>query len=161
MREKLGVSAAQMGVYSVFLNCALNARVTTDSFWAVVDDQSASLHACISRNEDVASVDISPVVDFIDAHGYYTPLVNLFSLSNIGVLRYNKAENIIRLREHFVASSMRDTRMTGRVFIGISTVDGDENRLCCGISFNDKYYSCQFMAQLKEMIAALVDTLIA
>ena len=93
----------------------------------------------------------------------YSYLHDLFAISNIGVIKYQDTNNndssdsIIQLGEHYVASSVRDTRMTGRIFVGISTVDGC---LCCGISFNDKYYSRHFVAQLTSAISSLVEALI-
>ena len=156
LREKLNLSASQMGVYSTVLACHLDCNKLGD-IWQCIDEQSSLHHKRIRNNEHFHNVDISQMIDAFEQNGHFNSQSHLFVFSNVGTIKYSNQEQPIKLKAHYVFESVREARVAGCFFIGVSTICDTLN---IGFSFNERRFSRSFIEEFKQTISDYVDKLI-
>jgi hypothetical protein len=169
VREKLGISNSQMGVYSSLLHSAdeigesdfeeIADRANVGPFWAMCDRRAEKLSRSLKRNEEFTFCgEIEQVVEALKDLSQFKENNVTFILSNIGLMRNTASEAAVRIRQHYV----RQPNVTGRIgwslFVGVTCVDGN---LCMGFSFNRQKNTDQFVRELIGEIDQLVDKIIS
>jgi hypothetical protein len=108
IREKLGISNTQMGIYSSMLHaicklsdslCAELENERFDSFWRLCDEQSSVLAEKLKRNEEFALYAMLDVIAALLRDGRFSNEHANFTLSNIGVMG-NTCTGVITVKEH-------------------------------------------------------------
>lgn len=159
LRSKLDISNTQMGVYSVAIENVFRRDLSERKFWAVAGEQSRSLHRKIALNVDIANVESTQaVIACINDKTKNFARHNMFTLSNVGRITPHNDHNLIQIKKHFVVQSLRDYGTSGSFFNGISSVGVNED-LCWSFTYNEKYYSKQFVKCLMQMIVKLINKL--
>ena len=175
LREQLGLRASQMGVYCTVMKCSIacasfedvesenvgtGEALVTSNVWRGVDEQSSALHARLGRYEHFANANIDELVSAFEHERHFNSSSHLFAFSNVGAMVYDNGDERrpIKVSAHYVAMSVREARISGCFFIGTSTIS---DRLCMSFNFNERRFSRAFVAQLKQLVHAYVDRLIA
>jgi hypothetical protein len=162
LRDKLGVSNTQMGMYITqyerFLDDSDN-RLELGSVWRLAEEESISLHKTRATNTDIDMVVfMDRMFDVIMADpemGYSDDKLN-FKISNIGPMRNTDVANV-RVRQCYVRTTNVYKRPGSNLLIGVASVDGN---LCFAVSYNEKLISSRVVSELIEQFKQIVDHLI-
>lgn len=157
LRSKFNLNNSLMGVYSTFLNFMIDDSLTDENFWTFVEESSIDLHDRIANNEDLEMLDSSEErlnkINFVDK---WTNNYN-FLFSNIGVMPNLEEGSAIQIKEHYVAIPCQDGNSLGStLFLGMTTVN---DQLSWSFSYNDKFYSKEFISRLHSLILNFIDNL--
>ncbi len=160
LREKLGIDNLKMGVYATCLNCIVDLNKAENDFWNLVDSNSIQFHRRLENNEEFLTLEslgcswinlINSNYDFVN----HSPIN--FLLSNIGVMKNSSNENVLQIKEHYLALPCLETRFGPFLFFGLSTID---NNLCLAISYSEKLFTNEFINELKETFLVQIDKII-
>ena len=129
-----------------------------EDFWRLVEENSKNLHSLISNNYDL-QIPNKEIVQILLKNNFNFSMFNPinFSVSNLGKLGNTENKNIIEILESYVYLPLVEKRFTGSLYISMTTI-GDN--LCCGISFNTKVLSENFIKELKEQAIKIIDSII-
>lgn len=163
LRDKLKLKATQMGVYSLAFESVVNdineqeKDNNYDYIWKLGEKQSKLIHERIGNNEDV--LQMSQGYTFIEdlENGLeFNEYPHTHALSNIGVFS-NTTSDVIKARELYFFMPTLEKRFPGVLFIGICTID---QNLCWAFSFNEKFYTRDFISHLKNRLDFILNKLV-
>jgi hypothetical protein len=162
LREKLGVSNTQMGMYITQYERLLDDSdnsLSLSSVWSKAEAESLDLHRTIEANSEVGMVIfMDQMFDMIMSNPdmAYTDAKFNFKISNIGLMKNTDAESV-RIRHCYVRTSNVHGRPGSNMLIGLAGVDGN---LCFAFSYNEKMISSSVVGELIAEIKRIVDELI-
>ena len=162
MRHKFGIENLQMGVFSRCLECRVDSEQLDECgnmFWSLVERESVSFHRRIANNEEFAMYESepNPAMHQINAKFDFVRHKHTnFKVSNIGVMSNTKWESPVRIVQHYPFMPCLASRVGPYLFFGVTTVD---SRLFIGVSYNEKCFSGQFIADLKKEFLEKINVL--
>ena len=158
LRDRLKVKNTQMGFFSLTMACRIEDDLDGGDLWRVAEKFSESFHRRLQFNEDLPEAHaLSAIYSMLESGFDFGQLVSTnFVISNLGVM-HNTSNGVFRINEHYVTGPSVEKRMASGLNNGISTV---ANNLCWCVSYNEKYFSTQFIKDYKAGILGLVDELI-
>jgi hypothetical protein len=162
LRDKLGVSNTQMGMYITQYERLLDDRnggLSLSSVWQLAEEESVDLHRFRSTSRDVDTVVfLDKMFDMIMANPEmsYSDAKFNFKISNIGAMKNTEQENV-RIKQCYVRTSNVVNRPGSNLLIGVASVDGN---LCFAVSYNEKMIASRVVSELIEQIKQIVDDLI-
>lgn len=162
LRDKLGLSNHQMGVFSVILDVREDiSGVNKENFWAHVESCSKELHKRIDNNEDIEQVECEVNKEFIrllnDGFKFSDSVSHDFILSNLVIMKENKKIDVIKCEEYYCVGQLKKPSFAGSFYYIIVTYGGELN---WSFMYNERLYSKEFIKELKESIIKYIDDIV-
>ena len=167
IREKIGISNTQMGVYSAVYHGVINvsesdySEIVNDGnfkpFWSMADEASVKLAESLKRNDEIVFYDeIVPLMGALNDGSYDETNLN-FVMSNIGVMR-NTSSQALRIKQHYLRMAAIKNRLGAGPFIGVTSID---EKLCIAISYNEEDTRTEVVKEIVVEFRKIVAQLLA
>ena len=169
-RDKLNIGLARMGCFSTFLMVRLPSDELNalSSVWTVAEKQTRAIHQRLNNNEDIdmslaaSEASNNNTESLVDGHSIADLCAGLashvnisFALSSTGILANTRSE-LVKAKQLYCVVPTRECGPV-RLFVRINTLD---EHLHVTVSYNERFYSTQFVGDLNLSMQAIINELI-
>ena len=164
LRDKIGVSNAQMGMYitnysrEMYDDQEHGGLLSEENVWQKAEVESISLQEMRKSDDDLTEslfmekVMQMPVTNASQV-GYTDENCN-FKMSKIGLMTNTNCEEVIQIRQHYVRTANIYGRSGSNLMIGITTVNGN---LCWAFNYNERMITTKIVGELIEEIKKIIE----